>query len=667
VRGEQEFQVPPLALPDPQQLPSLEALSQYAAVALFIQRAQNVKQDFLVTHANAPAVAEICACVDGLPLAIELASARIKLFSPEALLVRLRHRLTFLTGGPRDQPARQQTLRNTIDWSYNLLAVDEQTLFARLAVFVGGCTLEAAEAVGNASGDLPLDVLDGLASLLDKSLLREEEGSDSVSRFLMLETIREYALERLVERGETEFIQQHHAEYYLGLAQVAELQVHSAEQVAWLKRLEAEYDNLWAALEWYQRVNTATQGVQLAGALTWFWYLRGYYREGRMWLEDMLARSNAATGTAQAKVLQGAGVLALEMSDWMHAERLLEQSLALYGELEDRAGCADVLVDLGWLAYWQGDEERARRQFEKGLALAQESKETWKIARALQGLARCDYKQGDDVRAGELLEQSLAFYRELGDGAGYAEGLTDLGWLAYKQGDEERARLLHEESLPLYRALGDRTGIAITLYGLGLRHLDQGEYEQAQALLEESLALYRGVDDRMRIGWVLNVLGILARVQGRYAQAQTLFEQSLALAQQQNDRAATASALAYLGSVAVIQGDVPRARDLFQESLVHFREQGDKEGMALCLTGLGRVASRADQPVLGARLCAAAETLRNVSGAMSRRLPIERTDYDQTVALISTQLDAATFEAAWTEGRAMSLEQAIAYALGEAE
>jgi predicted ATPase/transcriptional regulator with XRE-family HTH domain len=666
--GEQRFAVPPLVLPPSTLLDEggglgrdWEALSQYAAVELFVTRARAALPTFALTATNAPAVTAICRRLDGLPLAIELAAARVAVLTAPELLARLDQRFALLTTGAVDLPTRQQTLRRAIDWSYQLLDADEQTLFGRLGVFVGGCTLEAAGSVCDTMDDLGIDMMEGVTALLDKSLLQREEGADGQSRFTMLETIREYALERLVERGELEFIQQHHAEYYLGLVQVAELHAHSAEQVAWLSRLEAEHDNLRVALVWYQTVDTPTQGVQLAGALMWFWYSRGYFGEGRMWLEGMLARSNAVPGAAQAKALQGAGILAVEMSDWMHAQRLLEQSLALFGELEDRAGCADVLVELGWLAFWQGDQTRMRSQFEKSLALAQEAKETWKIARALQGLAEWHEGQGDHIHAGELLQQNLALHRELGDRAGYASGLTDLAWVAYNQGDNARARLLHEESLPLYRALGDRTGIAMALYGLGFCYRDQGEYEQAQALLEESLMLYRAVDDRKRLGWGLNALGILARVQGYYTQAQTLFEESLALAQQQNDRVATAVALGYLGFTAVVQGDLPRATALFQESLVYFREQGNQEGMTLCLTGLGGVAGRVDQPVLGARLCAAAEKLRDISGA--RMTPVERTDYDQTVTMIRTQLDAATFEAAWIEGRAMTLEQAIAEAL----
>jgi predicted ATPase/DNA-binding SARP family transcriptional activator len=335
LRGEKEFPVPPLALPTPGSLPTVEALSQYAAVALFIQRALDVRPDFAITNENAPAVAEICHRLDGLPLAIELAAARVKLFPPQALLARLNSRLKLLTGGARDLPVRQQTLRSAIAWSYDLLGEGDKTLFRRLCVFAGGATLEAIQAVCDAEDDLGVDVLDGVASLVGKSLLQQDETADDEPRFRMLETIREYAAERLTESGEAEPLARCHVDYFLGLAEEAEHGFESTEQLVWLARLDADHDNLRAALRWAVEHEEGREiGLRLAGALQDFWVTRGHRHEGWQWLESALARARAIGRTAaRAKCLCGSGRLAEAQYEYEAARLLLQESVAIYREL----------------------------------------------------------------------------------------------------------------------------------------------------------------------------------------------------------------------------------------------------------------------------------------------------------------------------------------------
>jgi predicted ATPase len=294
IYGEHEYAVPPLAVPDPERLPGLEDLSQYEAVRLFIERAEAAKAGFEITSENASAVAEICARLDGLPLAIELAAARVKLLPPRAMLGRLGRRLKLLTGGARDLPERQRTLRGAIEWSHTLLDEGEKTLFYRMAVFSGGRTLEAVEAVCDAQGDLPIDALEGVSSLLDKSLLRQEEGPNGEPRFIMLETIHEYARERLQESGEAEEIGRAHAGYFLALAEEAELELTGSDQAEWLERLEVEHDNMRTALRWSLEGEDPGLGLGLASALAHFWLVRGFWSEGRGWLEEVLA-GNAGT------------------------------------------------------------------------------------------------------------------------------------------------------------------------------------------------------------------------------------------------------------------------------------------------------------------------------------------------------------------------------------
>jgi predicted ATPase/class 3 adenylate cyclase len=330
--GEHEYPVPPLALPDPGQLPSVERLTQYEAVRLFVERAQAAKADFSITNESAPAVAEICHRLDGLPLAIELAAARIKLLTVQAMLARLGNRLRLLTGGARDLPERQRTLRSTIEWSYGLLEEGEKVLFARLSAFAGGRTLEAMEAICDAGGDLAVDVLDGLTSLVDKSLLKQEEGAGGEPRFVMLETIHEFAREKLRESGEAEDIRRLHAEYFLALAEEAEPAVEGEQQPAWLDRLEEEHDNIRAALSWSLGQDRDPElALQMGAALGEFWYLRGHFSEARRWLEEALAESGGTPTAAHARSLQRVSWLAFLQGDLDRAEEASEEGLGLEG------------------------------------------------------------------------------------------------------------------------------------------------------------------------------------------------------------------------------------------------------------------------------------------------------------------------------------------------
>jgi predicted ATPase/class 3 adenylate cyclase len=425
VRGEHEFAVPPLALPDPKRLPPVETLSQYAAVELFIQRAIAAKSDFAVTNENAAAVAEICVRLDGLPLAIELAAARIRLFSPQTLLSRLGNRLKLLVGGARDLPIRQQTLRATITWSYDLLTLEEQRLFRRLAVFVGGCTLEAAEAICNAEGDLQIDVLDGLASLVDKKLLVNEDRAGCEPRFTMLETIREFANERLAESDEAAAIRQRHVRCYLALGEEAEPHFTGPQLGAWMDRIEREHGNIRAGLVWaLTEGGAADVAVRLAGALWRFWHLRGYGREGHHWLTEAVAADSGECPAARAKALRGAG---FTTGDGTAARRFFTESLAIYRKLEDRAGIAACLNHLGNVAKERCEWETAQRLYTEAIAIDQEIGDRWGEAIVLANLGELAWRRGDLDTAWHLLRQSLVIKRELADPSAIATSLWHMG------------------------------------------------------------------------------------------------------------------------------------------------------------------------------------------------------------------------------------------------
>jgi predicted ATPase/class 3 adenylate cyclase len=431
VRAEQLYPVPPLTLPGPAESSDAGAIAHSEAVQLFVERAQAARPDFALTVPHAPVVAEIVRRLDGLPLAIELAAARVRLLPPAALLKRLESRLSVLTGGPRDAPVRQRTLRDEIAWSYGLLSNDEQALFRRLAAFVGGCTLAAAEAVAGRDGDL--DVFAGLGSLVDSSLVRQDE-HDGEPRFTMLETIREYGLERLTESGEEPAVRKSLAAYFLALAQAAEPELTGPTQFTWLAQLETEHSNLRAVLEWTLEHDAET-ALRLAGALGRFWRYRAYFTEGRSWLERALAEGPAGMTQDRAKALHGAGVLARQQSDYRQAAVLLDEALAHYRELGDEHGVADALDGLGNVALGQGDLERAEKLFEEVLRLWRSQEDTNGIARALDDLGSVAQSRGELERAMALKEQSLGLYRKLQDEWNVARLLNNLGYTASEAGD----------------------------------------------------------------------------------------------------------------------------------------------------------------------------------------------------------------------------------------
>lgn len=466
VSGEYEILVPPLGLPDPQHLVSLDARIQSPAVALFVERSQAVQSTFQLTAANAADVAAICHHLDGLPLAIELAAARSKLFTPQALLTRLSNRLTFLTRGACNLPIRQQTLRNTIDWSYDLLSPDEQTLFRRLAVFVGGRTPPAVNAICNSARDLSVDLVNGLHMLLDNSLLIHQVGADGEPRFLMLQTLREYALEKLVASGEYEALRRTHAFYYLAFAEVAEPELTGSQQQYWLDQLEQEHDNLRAALQWSQVVEGGTEiGLRLASALAWFWYVRGYWREGREHLTEALVMTSGPT-IERAKAFNTAGWLASCMYDDAAAHAAHTEALAISRQLGEKQGIAKALRGLGDVALNQGQYDQARVLHEQCLALYRELERPLETAGALNGLgegARC---QNDYARAATLYDESLVLYQKAGNTRGIAVIRTNQGFVAYHQGEHTQATKLFEEGLRLSNQLKEDVSVAACLVGL---------------------------------------------------------------------------------------------------------------------------------------------------------------------------------------------------------
>ncbi len=529
ISGEREYPVPPLALPDLSQLPALDSLTQIASVDLFLQRARAAKPDFRLTEDTAQAVAEICYRLDGLPLAIELAAARVRLLSPRAMLARLEHRLEFLTGGARDLPARQQTLRSAIAWSYDLLNENEQRLFRRLSVFVGGCTVEAVEAV---AGDDPSgSILDCLASLLDKSLLQEVEGAGGEPRFVMLETLRDFGLEQLTAGSEQETIRRRHAEFFLALAEQAETSIGTPGQVQWMNQMEQEHDNLRAALEWSRSADSAAAiCLRLAGSLGLFWEARGYYSEGRERLAAILATAAAQGQTAdRARLLARAAELAYRQSDFPATTAFAKESLAIYRAVGDRQGIASVLVKLGNAATEVGDYTAASKYLEEALATWRALADRRGTARVLVSLGWAALRSGAYPLAKARLEEALAISRELGDTRRMGFELSGLGEVALRQEDYRRAAQLVEESLTLRRQLGDKWGVGVSLGILGWIAMREEDWDRALARLGESLQIRREIGDQSGSAWCLERLAAVAMALGQAEKAARLFSAGAAL------------------------------------------------------------------------------------------------------------------------------------------
>jgi predicted ATPase/class 3 adenylate cyclase/Tfp pilus assembly protein PilF len=490
--GEQEYAVPPLSVPDVRHLPDLKTFSQYEAVRLFIERAKAAKADFSITNESAPAVAEICVRLDGLPLAIELAAARIKMLPPKALLHRLSSRLKLLTGGARDLPERQRTLRATIEWSFALLDEGEQLLFGRLAVFSGGRTLEAIEAICDAEGDLPVDSFEGVSFLLDKSLLRQEEGPNGESRFVMLETVHEFAREKLTESAEADAIKHAHAQYFLTLAEEAYPQLRGPDQLEWLERLEAEHDNMRAALTWALERKEAQMALRLGGALWVFWSMRGHNSEGRRWVEQALAIDERGSPEVRAMALAGVGELAFDQGELDRAKEACEEGLQLLAYKETREAREAklwLLERLGWVALQRDEYGQAKQLFEESLAPSREMRDAWWLATSLSNLAVVSHFLGNSEKANELFEESMDLFREQGDKRRLAINLNNLALVMYFQGDLRRAAQLTEEAVTLFRELGARGDVAVGFCNMGWMALLQDDLGRAADLYRESLSL----------------------------------------------------------------------------------------------------------------------------------------------------------------------------------
>jgi predicted ATPase/DNA-binding CsgD family transcriptional regulator len=636
LHGEHAFPVPPLPLPPAAESISAERAAMSSAVRLFVSRAQAARPDFDLTDANAGAVDAICRCLDGLPLALELAAARVRHLTPAELAGRLVAKeggsaLRVLASGPRDAPDRQHTLRYAIAWSHDLLTPDEQALFRRLAVFVGGFTLEAAEAVVNSPDDAAIDAVDGIAALVDQSLLQQEQGPSGESRYGMLETVREFALEQLAASGDEAAIHSAHATYFLSLAERAAPQLSGEQQQAWLERLQIEHANLRVVLARSEQTGDVNSALRLTAALWPFWHRRGYWREGRGWLVRLLTLAEAVDDvelTVRAMALTGAGWLAhylreLGQTDFSTAQAALEEGRERYRRLGRMDGLVDVLEGQSWIA---------------------------------QSL-------GETRRAAELCEEALSVSRTLGDHVRTAESLCNLSRVTRVLGQYTQARLLAQEALDLHRVMRHQSGKAHALLVIGDVARDLGETGDVYIRCEESLAIYRDLGDPLGEGFSLHNQAVAAFAERKLDLAQTLCEESLAIFRRLDVRGATAEVLASLGPILDAAGEPGSALAALTEALQLALSVGPRWVVAAGLEGIANVAARQEQEIVAVEL---------VSGAAAIRAQIEvpvppnwQADLEQTLARARATLGQEAYAAAWAQGHERPLLDVITVA-GEA-
>jgi len=584
ITGETIYRVPSLPLPDPRQLRDLDVLEQNDCVHLFVDRAMAAHPSFRLKEKNASAIADICRRLDGIPLAIELASVRTKVFPPEEIAARLDDRFRLLTGGSRTALERHQTLFALIEWSHNLLSEPERVLLRRLSVFAGGWSFDAAQDVcGNGLGE---DVLDLLTHLVDKSLVAVEEETEE-TRYRLPETIRQYARDKLFEAGEAAQLRDRHLEFFLRFAEEAEPKLHGSEQLTWFNILETEHDNFRTALDWANASGPVQEGLRLASALRLFWFVRGYWNEGRKWLTEILTQPRAL-------------------------ERTIPRAYAL--------------TSAGFFATYQGD-------FETGRA---------------------------------LLMESITLCHELGMEGKYflALALFNLGWNLMGH-DVASARVALEESLAIARQIGYQYVIATSLNVLGIILREQGKYAAAQSLFEESVATCRNEGDKRLSAAPMAGLGFVLYKQGNHIAARSNLDQALTISREVGDERHIAGTLSYLGDIELMEGHYDRAQVFYAESLELWHKIGGRDGIAESFECFAALAIAPENHVAASRraahLLGAADALRDsfhISRETSLLFP-----YDHTVAAVHERLGKTTFENAWAQGRAMTLEAAVEYAL----
>ncbi len=652
---------PPFALrPPPPALPHL--LADCESVQLFVERAQAVNPSFALTESSAPAVAQVCARLEGIPLAIELAAARVRVLTVEQVAARLNDYLSLLTGGSRAALPRQQTLRATLDWSYDLLSRPSRLLLARLSVFAGGWTLEAVEEVGAGGEIAAVQILDLLTGLVEKSLVTLVPAGKE-TRYRFLETVRQYAVERLAESGETDAVRDRHLSWCVALAEDVELRIMGPEQAALLTRLETEHDNLRAGLAWGEASPAgAEQTLRLAGALGEFWFVRGYWAEQQRHLTAALAREGAQNSTvAWAKALHSLSRLAHFRNDFEAMRSFSEQLLVVSRETGHYAGESEALTNFGYVKLEQGDLEAARSYFEQALAISREIENPFCETRSLNGLGHIKLQRGDFEAASLCYEQALAIRRELSNHDDMAHSFVFLANVKGAQGDWEAARFLYEQALAIRREIGSPMGETSSLRDLAHLACTQNNWGAAVLLHEQARAIHHRLGDQNRELYDLLCLGTLAGLLRDWEKARLLLKEALTVSRETGSVEMEALCLNRLAEAARSQGALTEARALLVQSLtLHGKFNKSKITINTLVERAALALAEGDAPV-AARLLGTVEAA--LESGLATLKPEQKETHRQTLAAARAALGDPGFTAAWDAGRAMTLDEAVQYAL----
>ena len=695
-QGEITYRIPPLTIPDPNSNSTPEQLTQYESVRLFIERALVVNPEFRVNNKNAPALAEICSRLDGIPLAIELAAARTKVLSVEKIYERLDDRFSLLTGGKRTALPRQQTLRALIDWSYDLLSEEEKILWCRLSVFSGGWTLDAAEEICSDEVISKSLILDLLSQLTEKSVIIFDESKE---RYRILESIKQYGIEKLSD-GHGIFLR--HLNFFLELSEKAEPELRGENAKFWLDTIDADHSNFISAIDWSVNNENAEKGGLVAAAIGEFLSTTGHYSTGIRLVENILQSSGVLDKSVKSKVLSLIGSLKMDQGDYEQAKKYTEESLDIRKEVGDNYGIVVSVNNLGCISFHQGDYDRAKKYFGESLAINKEIGDKKVIAASMANLGNISYYQGDyeqakeyykdclaiskeigdkklisisfnslgsisyvlgdSEQAKEYYEESLSIRKEFGDRKGMADSINNLGYIANYQGDYEQARKYFNESMDISKEIGNKTGIATSMDNMGNTSYTLGDYEQAEKYYKECLSIYESIGDRKGMADSMNNLGGVIYAQGDNEQAKTYFEESLAIKKEFGDRKGMADSMNNLGRLARHRGDYEQARKYHEGSLVFKKEIGDKPGVAITLIYLARLLELNKKHFDAIRLlCAAEHTVKSMAAVFDTNAEKEKNELtDRLTELLSD----AEFEKYREEGEKMTLEEACQLAMG---
>ncbi|MBK8551580.1 MAG: tetratricopeptide repeat protein [Ignavibacteria bacterium] len=659
--GEQTHNVLSLNVPVPGVENSIEKLAQFEAVRLFIETAMAVDSEFRINKNNAPAIAAICYQLDGIPLAIELAAARIKILSAEKIHERLGDRFNLLTGGKRTALPRQKTLKALVDWSYDLLTEEEKILWRRLSVFSGGWTMEAAEEVCSDQNFKKEGMLELLNQLTSKSIIIYERENE---RYRILETLKQYGKDKLKEAKETEEILSKHLNYFMGLAEAAEQKLYGKDAQVWIEKLESDHVNLQSGIDWSLSGGDREKGIRLAESLWYFWDIRGHYSIGIILMQKFLDNAQDMSKSSLRKLLSRTGALTSNRGEFVNAVNFLEAGLKSSREINDKHNISFTLSRLGMTEQSRGNFEKAQKYHEESLALSRDSGKISESGDTLSQMGRLAYDRGNYDEAHKFYTKSLDLLRETGDKSRIAFSLNGLGIVAFKRGYYEQAEKFFNESLDLRREVGDIKGIAGSLGNLGNLTSDLGNYEQSQKYQEEALLLYRKIGDKRGTSNSLYNFGNLLNYLGNYEQAQSYFEESLILYREMGDKYSIAYSLYGLALLLLDRGDIEKARKLNEESLLLQLEIGDKSLIYHIIIEFACIFNLINLLPISVKLLGAVElNLKSNSVVLESK---EQTRQEHIIKSLREKLSDEEFLKYFEEGKKLTIEEAAQLAVNNA-